>query len=133
MGQSAVAGVGIDLVEVARIAETFERTPAMWEQVFTPQELEILLRGESEDARARSLAGRFAAKEAVMKCLGTGIGEVDFHDLEILGGRGSQPTVRLSGRAAARAESLEVVEVHCSISHDGPMATAMAVAARELH
>ena len=132
MELSAIAGVGIDLVEVARIAETFERTPAMWERVFTPAEIEILLRGESEDARARSLAGRFAAKEAVMKALGTGIGEVDFHDLEILGGRGSQPVVSLSGRGAARAADLGVVAVLCSISHDGPMATAMAVASRVL-
>lgn len=131
MGNSAIAGVGIDLVEVATIAERFERTPSMWERIFTAAECEILLRGDSDEARSRSLAGRFAAKEAVMKSLGVGIGEVDFHDLEILGGRGSQPVVALAGRAAARAALLEVVEVHLSISHDGPMATAMAVASRE--
>ena len=129
--RSAIAGVGIDLVEVAGIAERFERTPAMRQRVFTEAELEILDRGDSEVARARSLAGRFAAKEAIMKSLGVGIGEVDFHDLVVLGGRGSQPTVVLGGRAKARAENLGVVEILLSISHDGPMATALAVASRE--
>jgi holo-[acyl-carrier protein] synthase len=131
MARSAIAGVGVDLVEVVRIAERFERTPAMRQRIFTEAELEILDRGDSSEARARSLAGRFAAKEAIMKSLGVGIGEVDFHDLVVVGGRGSQPTVKLEGRAKKRAEELGVIEILLSISHDGPMATAMAVASRE--
>jgi holo-[acyl-carrier protein] synthase len=132
MARPAIAGVGIDLVQVSRIAERFERTPTLFERIFTEGELEVLGRGDSSEARVRSLAGRFAAKEAIMKSLGVGLGEVDFHDLVVVGGRGSAPSVELAGRAAARAADLEVVAVALSISHDGDFATAVAVASREL-
>jgi holo-[acyl-carrier protein] synthase len=128
MPRGAVVGVGVDLVMVERVVDAVARRPSMLERLFTESERVVIQRGASSEASARSLAGRFAAKEAVMKSLAVGLGEVDFADIEIAGGRGGAPQVVLRGRAAARADALEVVEVLLSMSHDAGMAIAMAVA-----
>lgn len=121
-----MVGVGTDLVEVARLSAVLERRPGVAERLFTPSEL---ARCEGP-GRVRSLAARFAAKEAVMKCLGAGIGAVGFGEIEIGGDRGEQPVVALSGRAEQRAEGLGIDELALSMAHDGGMATATAVASR---
>lgn len=125
-----VIGVGTDLVDVARLAAALQRRPAMSTRIFSTAELEVLSTGTSAQARDRSAAGRFAAKEAVMKALGVGLGEVSFNEIEIVGGRGSAPTVRLSGRAAAAAASLATDDVVVSLTHEGPLASAVAIASR---
>ena len=127
--RGAVVGVGVDLVEVERVAGAVARQPTMLARLFTEDERAVIERGRSAEASARSLAGRFAAKEAVMKSLGVGLGEVDFGDIEVVGGRGAAPQVALHGRAAERARQLGVVEVVLSMSHDAGMAIALAVAA----
>ncbi len=95
--------VGLDIVEVSRI----EQAVSLWgdkflDRVFTTKELSYC-RG-----RATSLAARFAAKEAVAKALGTGIGRIAFKDIEIVSGRKKQPEVVLHGRALARSRRLGV-------------------------
>ena len=128
---AAVVGVGVDMISVDRLAGSVARQPSIVERLFTESE-RTLIAGDSDHARARSMAGRFAAKEAVMKALGVGLGEVDFADIEVVGGRGSAPRIALHGRAAARAEALGVGSVSFSMSHDGGMAIAFVVASRNV-
>jgi holo-[acyl-carrier protein] synthase len=125
-----VVGVGTDLVDTTRLAAAMERRPSMATRLFTPAELAVLSRGASGVARDRSTAGRFAAKEAVMKALGVGIGDVGFGEIEILGGRGEAPHVRLSGRALEVATRRHIDDVAISLTHEGTMAGAVAVASR---
>jgi len=100
----------------------------MAQRLFTENEHTLLTKGKSDGARLQSLAARFAAKEAVMKALGVGLWQVDFVDIEIIGGRGGAPTVALHGRAAHVAAERGITHVLLSLSHDGDSAIAMAVA-----
>ena len=125
----SVVGVGTDLVAIDRLAAAMARRPALAERLFTPAELATSQTGTAA-ARARSLAARFAGKEAVMKSLGAGMGQVGFTEIEITGGRGGAPGVVLHGRAAAAAAERDVATVLVSMSHDAGIATATAVARR---
>ena len=114
-------GVGIDLLEVARLERALARHPALAERLFTP--------GELAYARARArpsqhLAARFCAKEAVVKALA--LQEWSPHEIEVVGGRGGPPGVRLHGRAAARLAELGG-EVEISLTHSRTVAGAVAV------
>jgi holo-[acyl-carrier protein] synthase len=114
---------GIDLIEIARIEEVVSRHGRHYlERVFTPAELDYC------GKRAESLAGRFAAKEAVAKALGTGIGDVAWQDIEILGDEQKAPTLTLQGKAERRARELGLTSWSISISHDQSYAIAFVVA-----
>ena len=129
--RASVIGVGVDVISVARVAGSVERQPGIVERLFTDEERSVIARGTSEQASLRSMAGRFAAKEAVMKALGVGLGEVDFADIEVVGGRGRAPSVVLHGRAKARAEHLGAAGLSLSMTHDAGVAIAFVVASRE--
>lgn len=122
-GASGVT-VGVDLVEVERIARTVERFGSRFlKRVFTPQELEEGRR------RITWLAGRFAAKEACAKALGTGVGAaVAWRDMQILRQPSGKPSLHLLGDAAARAAALGIGEMDVSISHTHHYAIAVVVA-----
>jgi len=115
--------VGIDLVRVARMARNLDR-PGFLNRAFTPAE-QRLCAGD-----ASRLAGRWAAKEAAMKALGRGIGEIPMTDLEVLAEPTGAPRLQLSGVAAALARSAGWESWSVSISHDGEYATAVVVAQR---
>jgi holo-[acyl-carrier protein] synthase len=116
-----VTGVGVDLLEIDRLARALARRPRLAERLFTPEERAFAAqRGEP----ARHLAARFCAKEAVAKALALRDG--DWHDVEVVGGGDGAPSVRLSGRAAARASELGV-EVAVSLTHSKGMAGAVAM------
>jgi holo-[acyl-carrier protein] synthase len=115
--------VGVDLVEVRRIAALVERHGERFTgRVFTPGEVADC------DGRAESLAARWAAKEAVAKALGTGIGAVGWHEIEVLRGEGGCPAVLLHGRAAALAADRGLARWALSLAHDGGLALAFVVA-----
>ena len=116
--------VGIDLVEVERIAQTVERFGSRFlERVFTQQELQEGRR------RITWLAGRFAAKEACAKALGTGVGAaVAWRDMQVLRQPSGKPSLRLLGDAAARAATLGLGQMDLSISHTHQYALAIVVA-----
>ncbi len=116
-------GVGVDLVEVARVARLLRHRRAA-ERLFTAGERAAAGEGAM---RVQRLAARFAAKEAVVKALG-GVGALGFHDIEVVRPPGEAAYVRLSGRAAARAESRGVVAVVVSMSHVQAYAVAQATA-----
>ncbi|TIX05983.1 MAG: holo-[acyl-carrier-protein] synthase [Mesorhizobium sp.] len=120
-------GHGIDLVEVAELRRWIEdpRDPLI-PRCFGQTELEEI--GDGPD-RIERLAGRFAAKEAVLKALGTGFGAgVAFTDVVISRAPGAPPEVQLTGGAAKVAAALGVNAWRLSISHSGGLAMASALA-----
>jgi len=113
------AGVGIDLIEIARIERALERRPRLAERLFTEAELDYA----GQRARpGRHLAARFAAKEAVVKALG--IRGSAMREIEVVAGE--PPRVRLSGRAAEAAAGREIA---ISLTHSRESAAAVALAA----
>jgi holo-[acyl-carrier protein] synthase len=117
--------LGIDIIRVERIRQTIARFGARFShRVLTP--------GEQRYVRDRpeTLAGRWAAKEAVSKVLGLGVRGIGWRDIEIERLPTGQPSVRLHGRAAARAEQLGMDRVAVSISHEAEYAVAIAFGVR---
>jgi holo-[acyl-carrier protein] synthase len=113
---------GVDLIEIERVQEAIERHGDRFlNRIFTALELAEVLDNSA------SLAVRFAAKEAVAKALGTGIGVVCWHDIEIRRGPERQPELHLHGAAAQMAEQLGLVHWSISLSHTQNIAIAMAV------
>ncbi len=114
---------GVDLVEIQRLQDAIDRHGERFlNRIFTPQELEEVGRNSA------SLAARFAAKEAVAKALGTGIGPVNWHEIEVLRGPARQPLLYLHGAAELLARQLCLVEWSLSLSHTATLAIAMVVA-----
>lgn len=120
-----ITGLGVDIVEIDRMKRALERHPRMKERLFSAEEREYC------DERNRPeihYALRFAAKEAVLKALGTGFSGVRFTDVEVLRDASGRPAPRLQGRAAKLAEEYGVVEMHLSLSFTHTTAVASAVA-----
>jgi holo-[acyl-carrier protein] synthase len=116
--------LGIDLTEVGRVADLLDRWGEHFlERVFQPEE--ILRRRRHPRAFAEHVAGRFAAKEAAMKALGTGWSGIALK--EIVVGRESRgkPRLEFRGRALERARALKVVRTEVSITHTATMAAAV--------
>jgi holo-[acyl-carrier protein] synthase len=112
-----ILGVGIDVVDVGRFGESLERTPTLRTRLFTERERERPL---------NSLAARFAAKEALAKALGAPTG-LAWHDAEIRNDDSGDPAFELRGSVRARADTLGVVHVHVSLSHDAGIASAVVI------
>jgi holo-[acyl-carrier protein] synthase len=113
-----IVGVGVDVVEVARLAAALDRTPALRDRLFTP--------GEQQVTRIESLAARFAAKEAVAKVLGAP--GLPWVEAEVVSQDSGRPGLVLHGRAAEVAAQQGISTWHLSLSHDGGIATAFVVA-----
>jgi holo-[acyl-carrier protein] synthase len=109
-----VIGVGLDLVDIERFRDVLTRQPAMRTRLFTADEL--ALADERRDP-IPTLAARFAAKEAVMKALGVGLGAFSFHEVEVLRLDSGAPDLRVSGGAATLAAGRGVTAWHLSLSH----------------
>jgi holo-[acyl-carrier protein] synthase len=119
-----ILGLGIDLVSVSKIAESI-KSEAFRRKVFTPAEIEIC---ESMANPAERYAGKFAAKEAFMKAIGSGIRqEVWFTQIEVLNRESGAPYIKVSGEAEQVLSRLGAHGVHVSISHTEGMAVAVVV------
>ena len=117
--------VGVDIMEIDRIEEAVARFGDRFlQRIYTPDEL-AYCRG-----RVERLASRFAAKEAVMKAMGTGIRGVGWREVEVVRPRGQAPTIRLHGRAAQTARRVGVTEFALSLSHSRDYAIASVVGQR---
>lgn len=117
--------VGVDLVEVDRIRRLLADNPAAEEDIFTGRERAYCA---GKRNRLASLAARFAAKEAVLKALGTGLGPgTRWTDVEVVNTPLGRPRVRLSGGAEDRAAKAGAASVEVSLSHSGAYAIAHAV------
>ncbi|MBM3942944.1 MAG: holo-[acyl-carrier-protein] synthase [SAR202 cluster bacterium] len=116
---------GVDIIEIPRIRRVVEQYGMRFlERIFTPGEI-AYCRG-----RAPNLAARFAAKEATMKALGTGIRGVGWKDIEVVRHSSGAPSILLHGRAQSRAQRLGVLEISLSLSHSQEYAVAFVVAQR---
>ncbi|MDR1294495.1 MAG: holo-ACP synthase [Bifidobacteriaceae bacterium] len=113
-----IVGVGIDIVDIARLADCLRRAPRLVERLFTPAEAHL---------GVESLAGRFAAKEALAKALGAP-GDLAWRDVEVVRAAGGRPRLEVSGSVARRCTELRIVHLHVSLSHDAAVATAIVIA-----
>jgi len=120
-----IVGVGVDLIEIDRIAQTLERRPRFAERCFTEAEAAYCL---SRAFPPQHFAARFAAKEAVGKALGRGM--TRWREVEVVRGRGA-PAAVLHRHYAEWAARLGVVRIHLSLTHSKGMAVAVAIAERD--
>jgi holo-[acyl-carrier protein] synthase len=125
-----VVGVGLDLVEIGRMADILERNGDRF--------LDRVLHADDDRSRfARGegpthLAGLFAAKEAVMKALGTGMAGANFSDIRVRHFDSGQPYIELEGKARRKADELGVRAWHVSITHSKTTAAAVAIATSDV-
>ena len=120
-----VRGVGIDAVDIARLRRALARRPRLAERVFT--EAERSYASAATDPGPR-LAARFAAKEAVAKALGAGIGAVSWRQVEVVRDDLGAPALSLSGDAATLAAQRGIERWHVSLTHTDTLAVASVVA-----
>lgn len=113
-----IKGVGVDLVDITRFEEHAAKTPKLLERLFLAAEL---------DAPMKTIAGRFAAKEALIKALGGSDG-VAWHEVEITKNSLGKPEIKTFGSTSETVSAAGITNLHLSISHDGGMAVAMVVA-----
>lgn len=121
-----IIGIGTDIVSIERIKKALTSFGDRFiEKVFTDREASY---SKDKKEEAEALAACFAAKEAVLKALGTGISNgIGFKDVEVSRKQGKRPEVKLNGKAKVAAESLGVKNIHLSISHDAGLAVAFVV------
>lgn len=114
-------GVGVDVVDVARFTRVLQRRPRLIARLFTQR--------ERDDAaeRPERLAARFAAKEAVLKALGSGLGDASFLSIEVRRQASGAPEVVLHDRAITLARARGITELHLSLSHTATTATAFVI------
>jgi len=122
----SVVGVGVDVVEVARIRTALTRTPGLVSRLFTEAE-RAACTTRSGALRYDRLAARFAAKEAVAKAFGTGIRGFGFRDVEVDNDELGRPFVRLANGAVAVAAQRRATVVHLSLSTSRELAVAQVV------
>jgi holo-[acyl-carrier protein] synthase len=125
-GIRMIVGIGVDVVEPARIAGMMERHGKRFlERTFTPDEIEYC---QGRRRAAEHFAARWAAKEAVAKALKTGFTRrITWKDIEIVKEPGGAAAVRLHGKAETLAGRLGVSRIHLSITHTGVSCAAVAV------
>jgi holo-[acyl-carrier protein] synthase len=116
-----IVGVGVDLVDVARFTRALDKTPRLLERLFAPGERALPV---------RSLAARFAAKEALIKAVGHST-EFRWHDMEVVSDEHRNPGFAVSGGVAAALAEIGATSVHLSMTHDGGTAVAFVVAEGE--
>ena len=116
-----IVGIGIDIVDAERLSRVVH---SIQERVFTARELAACA-GRAD--RVLALAARFAAKEACLKALGTGVFEGALRHVEIVSGASGPPQLRLSGALAARAREQCVRNAHVSLTHERGVAAAVVI------
>jgi len=123
-----IIGIGTDIIECLRIAQMIDRHGELFiQRVFTPHEIEYCAQRK---AATQHYAGRWAAKEAVLKAIGTGWAKgIGWRDIEIHNQPGGKPIIRLEGVAREVCAELLISDIHISISHCRSHATAYALAA----
>lgn len=123
-----ILGLGVDIVEIDRMSIALTRHPRLRERVFSEAERAYC---EKRSRPEVHYALRFAAKEAVLKALGTGFSGMRFQDVEVIREASGRPVPVLHGRAAERAAELGIIEMHLSLSFTHTTAVASAVAITE--
>ena len=113
---------GVDIIEILRVKRVYDRYGDRFlRRIYTDREI-AYCRG-----RAPQLASRFAAKEATMKALGTGVRGIRWRDIEVVRGRGQAPRIELHGTARRRADRLGLIQIALSLSHSREFAVASVI------
>lgn len=120
-----VKGIGIDAVDIERFRTSLARTPSMRDRLFTAEELAYVA---PKADPVPSLAARFAAREAVMKAMGLGLGAFGFHEVWVSRAESGEPSLVISGKALELAKDLGVSTWHLSLTHTDVVAIAYVVA-----
>jgi holo-[acyl-carrier protein] synthase len=122
-----ILGIGTDVVEVLRIAQMIERHGELFiQRVYTPFEIDYC---NARKAATQHFAGRWAAKEAILKALGTGWARgISWTDMEVRNDEAGRPSVRLGGGAREVCEKLGITDMLITLSHCRTHATAFAIA-----
>ena len=122
-----IFGTGIDIVEINRIKNSLKKySPKFEQRIFTSTEIDYC---QSQGDPAKHFAARFAVKEAVSKCMGTGItGALGFKDMEVINEETGKPILVMLGKGKELFEKLKLKSIHISISHDSTHAIAHAIA-----
>lgn len=115
-----ILGVGTDIIEIERISKAIEKTPKFLEKTFTSKEIEFF---KSKSMKIETIAGNFAAKEAISKAVGTGFRGFSFRDLEVLRDKVGKPKVNISDRVKEIINEEDII-FHVSISHNKSSAIA---------
>jgi holo-[acyl-carrier protein] synthase len=125
-----IIGIGLDLVKIDRVRAVADRWKARFlDRLYTPAERRYCMARPSPYA---SLAGRFAAKEAVLKALGTGWTDgIRWRDIQVLNDRSGRPRATVSGRVKTLMKRAGVTDIHVSLSHDTDYAIAEAVLTKD--
>ena len=121
----AVKGIGIDAVDIERFRTSLLRTPTMRERLFTASELAYVA---PKLDPVPSLAARFAAREAVMKAMGLGLGAFGFHEVWVDRAESGVPSLAITGRALELAIDRGITSWHLSITHTDIVAIASVIA-----
>jgi holo-[acyl-carrier protein] synthase len=119
-----IPGLGVDICEIARMERALERHPTMRERVFTSEEIAYC---DSKARPAESYAGRFAAREAVIKALG-GYRDKRWQDISVTRAPSGAPAIRLDGNAKRRADGLGIDRILVTFTHEKTNAVAFAIA-----
>lgn len=119
-----IIGIGIDVVALDRFEGLMHRQPTFLDRVLTTREQQ---HSDGSLRNTASLAGRFAAKEAVAKCLGAPAG-LKWHDVEVLTDISGKPSLEINGTVSDFARSLQITRWHISLTHDGGHAIAYVIA-----
>ncbi len=122
-----IHGTGVDIIEISRIRKSIQKYSGKFEErVFTSKEIDYC---RSKADPSKHFAARFAAKEAVLKSLGTGMAQgIAWKDMEILNRESGQPVLNLTGRGRHIFDALNLKDIHISITHDKSYALAQAIA-----
>ena len=118
-----IFGIGIDTIEIERIKKLLSKPNLT--RLFSQKEIDY---AKSKGSPEASLAGAFAAKEAVLKAFGTGFSGVGYRDVEVYHEENGAPKIKLYGQALVFAEKNQICQIHLSISHDRTKAVAMVLA-----
>jgi holo-[acyl-carrier protein] synthase len=121
--------VGVDLVAINRVEKILKKYPERFlKRVLSPEERPVF---EAKGARLETLAAAFAAKEAVLKAIGCGIGPAALNEVTVLARTGCRPLVKLSGEAKRLAAENKILAITVSMTHEPPFACAIAAATTE--
>jgi holo-[acyl-carrier protein] synthase len=123
-----IRGIGNDIIEIERIKRALKKNDRFLTKLFTLEERHLF---QTRKDLATAVAGRFAAKEAVVKALGTGFRQFGMADVEILRDELGKPVVKLSQKVKDTLELSEALEVLVTISHSKEYAVATALALEE--
>lgn len=120
-----ILGIGIDIVEIKRIEDALNKNKRFLDKLFTKEEIKYF---ESRNFKIETIAGNFAAKEAISKAMGTGIRNFNFTDIEVLRNELGKPIVKTYNNLNKMCIDYNVLEIKVSISHSDNYAVSNAIA-----